>query len=301
MRFGTPFFKLSGSGNDFIAFDEMRLAPAERPAWAPETIRALCRRGTGVGADGIFLLRPSADTDYELVYFNSDGSRAALCGNASLCSIRLAVELGYARPGALRFTTDDGVLTGRLAADGEGMPEFDFAPPSLVEPDRADLRDGASAVDERALGHAVAGVPHVVVLCADADAVDLLARAPRLRHHPALPHGANVDFVSQAGERWRIRTFERGVEGETLACGTGSVASALLLAAWGAAGDGRGGASAAATPIEFATSSGEPHRVRLTRLADGRLQPSLAGGAGIVYRGELGEGPWGHLGPTTGG
>ncbi len=283
MRFGTPFYKLSGSVNDFVAFDEMRLAPADRPGWDAATIQALCRRGTGVGADGVFLLRPSAEADYQLVYFNADGSRAALCGNASLCSIRLAVELGYVAPGELRFVTDDGLLTGRVERGSDGLPEFDLAAPGRLEPDRPDLRDGALADAEPAVGYAVAGVPHVVVLCADADAVDLAARAPRLRHHAALPDGANVNYVSRAGTRWRIRTFERGVEGETLACGTGSVATALLLSAWGQAGG-----ATASEPIELATSSGLTHRVRLTPLPDGSMRPSLAGAASIVYRGELG-------------
>lgn len=299
MRFGMPFFKVSGSGNDFVAFDEMRLAADARPEWSAERIQALCRRGTGVGADGIFLLRRSPTADYELVYFNSDGSRAALCGNASLCSIRLAVELGYASPDGLRFLTDDGLLTGRISGGAGGLPEFDLAPPSCIEPDRPDLVSTPPAPDESAVGYAVAGVPHVVVLCADADAVDLTGRAPRLRHHPALPHGANVNFVSRAGDRWRIRTFERGVEGETLACGTGSVASALLLRAWEAT-TANAGQTRSADVVELATTSGLPHRVRLAMLPDGRPQPSLAGAASIVYRGELGDGPWGDLGHRSG-
>jgi diaminopimelate epimerase len=288
MRFGTHFYKMSGSGNDFLAFDEMALPATDWLDWRPDVIQALCRRGTGVGADGIFLLRSSPLADFELVYFNADGTRAALCGNASLCAIRLAVELGHAPAGELRFQTDDGTMTGRMGAGPDAVPEFDLMPASRVQPDRSDLREAPPPTDEHAIGYAVAGVPHVVVLCADAGAVDLSRRAPHLRHHPSLAGGANVNFVSQAGPRWRIRTFERGVEGETLACGTGSVATALLLSAWGLAAGGTA-ADGAGEVVELATSSGLTHRVRLSTLPDGQVRPSLAGAARIVYRGELGE------------
>lgn len=307
ISFGRRFFKLSGSGNDFVAFDELEApgASTEDASWlSVEAIRALCRRGQGVGADGAMVLRPAADADYRLLYYNADGSRGELCGNASLCSVRLAVELGAARGDLIRFHTDAGLVTGRLV---DAEPEIDLAPASELQETRSDL--GATAEDEHRIGFARVGVPHVVVLCDDADLVDVTTRGTRLRHHPALRDGANVNYVSAHGEGWRIRTFERGVEAETLACGTGSVATAIMLEAWGAEegggiprpGDRASDTGAAHLPaasvapdgvVRLVTSSGLAHRVRLRRASDGRLQPSLGGAARIVYRGELGEGGW---------
>lgn len=295
IAFGRTFFKLSGSGNDFVAFDELGTRSGYDPAWlTAEAIRALCARGQGVGADGVMVLRGASesDCDYQLLYYNADGSRAELCGNASLCSVRLATELGVARPAGMRFRTDAGLVTGRM---DEGQPEVDLAPATELNAERGEL--GLSEEDERRIGFARVGVPHVVVLCADADAVDVAGRGARLRHHPALRDGANVNYVSRRGDEWRIRTFERGVEAETLACGTGSVASALLLDSWsrgGAAGEGAGdriGPDDSAA-VQLITSSGLRHRVRLRRAADGTLEPSLGGAASVVFRGELGEGRW---------
>ena len=301
--FGETFYKLSGSGNDFVAFD--RMASAEPVLPTPEQVRALCAPGTGVGADGVVVLHRAPDVAYQLAYYNRDGSRAELCGNASLCSVRLAVELGLAEPSGLRFLTDSGVLAGRIA---DGLPEIDLGAPTEVAEARQDLLDGSGRGDERAVGFARVGVPHVVVACDDSPSIDLLERAPALRHHASLRDGANVNFVSPTDDGWSIRTFERGVEGETLACGTGSVASAILLAAWtrsgqvGSPGRAAGPASSAgsvaaqadhATPtvVRLRTRSGLLHRVTLRGL-DGTVRPSLAGDARIVFRGQLGEGGW---------
>ena len=305
ISFGRRFFKMSGSGNDFVAFDELHVRSGDDPGWlGPSAIEALCRRGPGVGADGVMVLRGSAEAAYQLLYYNADGSRAELCGNASLCSVRLAVELGAVGPDAtIRFLTDTGPMSGRMV---DGLPEIDLAPATELQPDRADL--GIEEADGTRIGFARLGVPHLVVLCGDAEAVDVPGRGPRLRRHPALRDGANVNYVSRRpDDRWRIRTFERGVEAETLACGTGSVATALLLEEWvahsgpAAAGGGSGartgtGPSAesdeAPTEVRLLTSSGLEHRVRLRRSGGGGVQPSLGGSATIVFRGELGEGAW---------
>lgn len=302
--FGETFFKLSGSGNDFVAFDRMAAVEASLPT--PEQVRALCAPGTGVGADGVVVLHRAPDVAYGLAYYNRDGSRAELCGNASLCGVRLAVVLGLADPAGLRFLTDSGVLTGRIA---DGLPEIDLGAPSEVAEVRPELIAGMARGDERAVGFARVGVPHVVVACDDSARVDLLERAPRLRHHPSLRDGANVNFVSRAADGWTIRTFERGVEAETLACGTGSVASAILLASWTRSGQVRpsqGSArhrdqsdrrsseqleGSAPTIVRLRTRSGLVHRVTI-REVDGTIRPSLAGDARIVFRGELGEGDW---------
>lgn len=289
MLAGRRFFKLSGSGNDFVAFDATREDDAA-PVLTAATIRALCARGEGIGADGVMLLRRADDADFGLTYHNADGSLGELCGNASLCAVRLAVALGYADPASVRFTTDAGRMRGRLTGD---VPEIDLCPAEACEPDRRDLREprAGGGPDEQRIGFARVGVPHVVILCDDSAAVDLAARAPALRHHPALADGANVSYVSRAGQRWAVRTYERGVEAETLACGTGSVATALLLAAWGETGAAlaHGGGECV---TELTTRSGRVHRVRLTTDELGVIHPSLSGSARIVYRGEIGEGKW---------
>src|SRR5579883_174673 len=118
MRF---FYKLTGSGNDFIFIDRRRPDSGALPS--PERTRALCARGTGVGADGIVFLESSEDADVAIRYVNSDGSPAALCGNATLCTIRLAARLGLGSGGTLRIATDAGLVTGRLVDD---VPELDI-------------------------------------------------------------------------------------------------------------------------------------------------------------------------------
>jgi diaminopimelate epimerase len=260
------FWKTSGSGNDFIFFDAREVPPGRLSD--PDVIQGLCARRTGIGADGVVLIQDFDWGDFRMRYYNADGSLASLCGNAALCSARLAVELGAADPEGFRFATDAGVITGRIRDD---LPEVDLGP---VEDVATDVNLELAAGETR-IGFAKAGVPHAVVLCANADAVPLETRGKILRRHALFRDGANVDFVSPSGSGWRMRTFERGVEGETLACGTGAVATAALLAAWGRAEAGE---------TRILTSSGLPLSVRLTR-DKGRWRPSLRGSAVITFRG----------------
>lgn len=267
---GRTFYKMSGSGNDFIMVNAMR-KPAGELAEASR-IQALCARGTGVGADGIVFLGPSSSADFRMIYLNSDGSRADLCGNASLCSARLASELGIVSGTEFRIETDAGILTARLR---NGAPEVDLQPVSEVRqklPFR--LADG-----EAWIGFALAGVPHLGVRCNDVESVDVVGRGRPLRLDPSLAQGANVNFLSPDGSGgWLIRTYERGVEGETLACGTGAVASAILLAE----------AGESESPVRLRTRSGRTLTVRLRRSERG-WEPSLSGEARIVFQGRLGE------------
>lgn len=268
---GRSFYKMSGSGNDFVMFDA-RSEPAgdlERP----EAIRAMSARGTGIGADGVVFLEPSDEADLQIRYFNSDGSLASLCGNATLCSTRLAVELGMADPSGFRIRTGAGVLDARIR---DGRPEVDLAPVSGVSV------DGPIEVraPELRAGYLTAGVPHVSILVPDVDDVDVVGRGRPIRHDRRLRHGANVNFVAATGDgRWRIRTYERGVEAETLACGTGAVATAILLTEWGEA-DGA---------VELMTRSGRSLHVRLRKDGAGAWHPSLSGQAVVVYHGALSE------------
>ena len=173
----------------------------------------------------------------------------------------------------MAFETGAGVLRARIR---DGLPEIDLQP---VKDVRESATGIAPAAGEDRVGFAVAGVPHLVILCADVEEADVAGRGPGLRSHPTLPDGANVNWVSRTPAGWAIRTFERGVEGETLACGTGAVATAVLLAQWGAAPpDG----------LSLRTRSGRTLEVRLSRDHEWWL-PSLRGEGRIVFRGELAE------------
>ncbi len=271
---GQHFFKMSGSGNDFVFVNSME----SELTWLrrPESIQRVCDRRAGVGADGIVFLEPSALHAFRMVYFNLDGSRASFCGNAALCSTRLAKNLGLARSPGFSFESDTGTIRARMHKDGQ--PEVDLPPVS-------DVRDDIAiplGVGETRAGFALVGVPHAVILCDDADKVDLGARGPYLRHHPATSGGANVDFISRVAgtAEWRMRTFERGVEAETLACGSGAVASALLASNWS-------NDSTKSRETTIRTSSGLPLIVRTSREANGEFRVSLRGEGRLVFTGEL--------------
>jgi diaminopimelate epimerase len=268
--FGRDFFKMSGSGNDFVFFDT-RAEPAGSLA-SPDVVGAICSRGTGIGADGVVFIGDSERADVRLIYLNADGSRADLCGNATLCTARLARELGIvAGTDDFMIETDYGVLGARFRGD---RPEIDLLPVSEVRPEAGlPLESG-----EQRIGFALAGVPHLVITVRDLESVDVVGRGRPLRRHPSLKAGANVNFVAPAGDgSFLYRTYERGVEAETLACGTGAVATAVLLTEWGQAQG----------PVRIRTRSGRDLDVRLS--GPQARTPSLSGEARIVYRGNLGE------------
>lgn len=307
---GQHFYKMSGSGNDFIFLDGRSGATAHLET--PAVIARLCARGTGIGADGIVVMddapsekaagldsvgatggQPSLlaatandhgrQADVVIRYYNADGSRASLCGNATLCTASLAVQLGMVDPSGFGIGTDAGVL----AADvRDGVPGFELPP---VTDANDNFRQVARTGEEQRLGFATAGVPHVVIQVPDLESCDVVARGRAVRQDQALPVGANVNFVAPSTGRpgcWRIRTYERGVESETLACGTGSAASAILLRLWGLA-DGE---------VALETRSGQVLTVSCRADEAPRPHgqppawiPSLRGEGRLVYRGELGS------------
>lgn len=271
LEFGRPFYKMSGSGNDFVFFDAR-----DEPAGAletPEMIDKLCARGLGVGADGVVFLERSTRADVALRYFNRDGTLADLCGNASLCTTRLATELGAVDPKGFRLETGSGVLQARIR---DGLPEIDLAPVRDVAAEVANVR---RLPNETHLGFALAGVPHVVIACHSVAQADVAGRGAALRNDPAFRDGANVNFVEKSAKgAWRYRTYERGVEAETLACGTGAVAAAVLLKEWDLAQDS----------VDLLTSSGRTLQVTLRRTGDA-WTPSLRGEGRLVFSGRLAE------------
>jgi diaminopimelate epimerase len=270
MAAGRTFYKMSGSGNDFVFFD-LRDGPAGHLE-KPEAIQALSDRGTGVGADGVVFLEPGSGDNFAIRYYNSDGSLGELCGNATLCSLRLAEELSLVSSGEISITTDAGVIRARMA---DGLPQIDLAPVTEV---RLDVPEIPPLDREELLGFARAGVPHIVIVDEDVATADILGRGSKIRRDPSLSDGANVNFVTPAAGEWIIRTYERGVEGETLACGTGAVATGILLTEWGRA----------ESPVRLQTRSGR--RLEVTVRKDGSAWlPSLRGPAEIVFIGQLRE------------
>ena len=222
----TEVFRLSGAGNDFLALVE----PAAPPSAA--RMRAWCRRGVSLGADGVFLLAREADAaTVRMDYFNSDGGAADLCVNGTRCAAQLAFQLGWSER-QVRVRTGAGTLLARQLSPVEielEVPAPD-GPPRAVEltldtDPTAMLRGWALQV----------GVPHAVIPWdGDLGGCPVATLGPPVRRHAEFPEGANADFV-----RWptphemEIRTFERGVEAETLACGTGVLAGVAVGVAEG--------------------------------------------------------------------
>lgn len=268
---GTLFYKMSGSGNDFIMLDGRWTAP---DLWPPDRIRAICDRRIGVGADGFVILTPSAAGTVRMAYWNSDGSHGAMCGNAALCGGRLAVQLEMVQAGEFCLLTDAGIVRVTSPASGDeaeiNLPDFD-APQDFSAVPRA--------AGEHWMALVTVGVPHLVIRVDDIGAVDVVGRGRPLRFdHAVGSAGANVNFVSpspQSPGPWLIRTYERGVEGETLACGTGTVAAAVALACRGEV----------RLPLRFRSRGGPELGVR-AELDGTRARAVWLGGQGrLLFRG----------------
>jgi diaminopimelate epimerase len=265
---------MTGSGNDFVMVDGRHAAPED---WSPDDIRAVCARGTGVGADGLVFVSPGSAPDaVRMIYFNADGSHAAMCGNAALCSAWLAARLGLAKPGGMVLETDAGKYESRCAP-GADRAELHLAPvrAPVAVPGLATLPD------ENRVALGTVGVPHLIVLVQSVDRVDLSGRGKALRADPALgPAGANVNFISAGANpsEWRMRTYERGVEAETLACGTGAVAAVCALSEWGLA----------APPVTILTRSGRRLEIRARKTPEASYDDVwLVGEARLVLRGVI--------------
>jgi diaminopimelate epimerase len=269
---GHPFAKMTGSGNDFVLFDTLSY-PLPEPI-SHEVIRHICNRRNGIGADGVVVLSAGAKVAATVSYYNADGSLGELCGNATLCSTAWCVSHGYAPATSVQLATDSGLVSARHDGDPSillpRVTEVSAAwAPSTVEP------------GERRLGFARVGVPHVVVLVDQVDAVAVDRRGAELRRDVRLgTAGANANFVGRdADGRWRLRTFERGVEAETLACGTGAVATAILLTCWGLVAGG--------SPVGLITHSGRALHVELAGSADEGWVPRLSGEGRVVFEGQI--------------
>ena len=212
------FTKMHGAGNDFVLIDDRDGAfPRDR-----KVLAAVGARGTGVGCEGIILVRRSDRLDFRMAFFNPDGSEAEMCGNGARCVAAFAREVGAAKSDKMSFETLAGDVQAEILRPPALQP-FNLSTFQLVRiglPDPKDLRDN----------FVNSGVPHRVVLVDDLAATDVEGEGRRIRHSAEFaPDGTNVDFVTyRAPHDVSIRTYERGVEAETGACGTGAVAAALV-------------------------------------------------------------------------
>jgi diaminopimelate epimerase len=219
------FAKLHGAGNDFLLFDG-RADPSLEAA-LPALVSRLCHRRFGMGADGVLLLLPAGEASLRVAYWNADGSEAAFCANGTRCAARFAAE----RWGWREMVLATGYAAIPATVDGEQV-SLRLPAPAVVQP----WRELAGAGSTFACRYLVVGVPQLVARVEWPDFWQraLAPLAPALRGHSALGEGgANVNFVQSAGDEIWVRSWERGVEGETLSCGSGDVAAALVAAAEG--------------------------------------------------------------------
>ncbi len=215
------FTKMNGAGNDFVMLDNRSLSIS----LSKGQIARICDRHCGVGANGLLLLEPAAPgmADFRMRYYNSDGGEAEMCGNGARCFARFVQKLGGCQ-NHVSFQTPAGIIQADL--DGPLVRINLGAPHGLRLDEKVKLSVGETVV------HSLnTGVSHAVLMVEDADLAMVGSLGSEIRHHPHFaPAGTNVNFVQRLDSHSiRVRTYERGVEDETLACGTGIVASALII------------------------------------------------------------------------
>lgn len=268
--FPLAFDKMNGSGNDFVIIDNRRQAiPVEEQ---PELARKICRRMFSVGADGLIFIENSEKADFRWNFYNSDGSVAEMCGNGSRCAARFAYRHKIAGK-KVKFETLAGIIEAEIAEEEElvrvKMPRpHDF---------RLDL--SLTLDEERPVAYVDTGVPHAVIFVGEEE-VPVKTWGRKVRFHELFaPRGANANFVTLLPDgRLKVRTYERGVEAETMACGTGVVASALIAAIQ----------KGKESPVEVVTSGGGVLTI-FFELSDGPVAENvyMQGPARLVCTGEI--------------
>ena len=255
------FWKMHGAGNDFILVDDRQETFPDRDSGF---IARLCERRRGIGSEGLLLIRPSASADFRMRFFNPDGTEADLCGNGARCIARLAFEI-EAAPANMRIETAAGLVRAEVL-----LPQV-----RLHLPPAKDWRLDLSVLwknSEMPLHFVNSGVPHAVCVVDHLASVNVAAFGAFLRHHALFaPAGTNADFIQITGPAsLAIRTYERGVEAETLACGTGIAAAALVAEKLGLV----------RAPVRVNTAGGDVLEVTISPL-------TLTGPAEHVFQGEV--------------
>jgi len=209
------FFKFHGTGNDFIMLDGRELISLP----TPDEIRHLCHRQTGIGADGLIIVKPVEGFDFDMIYFNADGSLATMCGNGARCAVAFSFLTGQSGS-EVTFKAGDGGHTGILQplTDNNWMVEISMS--NINIPDKTGEFTEINT-----------GTPHLVILTQDTDAVNVPVEGRKIRYSgPYRANGINVNFLGIGEGRLKVRTYEKGVEDETLSCGTGVTACAAVAA-----------------------------------------------------------------------
>ncbi len=264
------FNKYEGAGNDFIIVKNspQLIDPSDK-----ELIKGLCDRRFGIGADGLMLIEELDKSDFRMLYYNSDGSAGEMCGNGARCAAHFAMShmTGFRD---LTFMAGDGLHTAR--PDGPGRTEVSIR-------DVPEIKDAPDGILVNT------GVPHLVVFTRDCGITDVVKRGRKLRRSPAYaPAGVNVNFVTAVKGRLHVRTYERGVEDETLACGTGITASAIAAAQTGkivTSSSVTANGKVVTCTTEVVTRGGILS-VRFTLTEKGATDIFLAGPATFVFSGE---------------
>jgi diaminopimelate epimerase len=277
--FPIPFTKMSGTGNDFIVIDHRQLFISE--GMQPEFARRICRRRFSAGADGLILIENSETTDFQWQFYNGDGSLAEMCGNGARCAARFAYVNKIA-PATMRFQTTAGEIEAQVLDQSGATVKIRLTAPEDLRL-QIPLAIGGS---EQVLHFINTGVPHTVLLVGDATEVPVADWGRTIRFHELFqPAGTNANFVQvHDSGSIKVRTYERGVEDETMACGTGAVASALITALL----------DRAKPPVSVITSGGEQLTIHFSVTGEpGSRQLDLAAGvflegpAHVIYEGQL--------------
>ncbi len=265
------FYKLQASGNDFILIDNRKPKTEDRKL--KKFAKKFCERKKGIGADGLLVIEPSKRADFKMRIFNADGSEAEMCGNGARC------VAFWTKSKAVKFDTIAGIIQAQVKANNVKI--------KLTDP--TDLKsDFALTVLGRTIkiNYINSGVPHTVIFVQGLDKIDVEKIGRPIRFHDKFkPAGTNVDFVEVTGEdSINLRTYERGVEAETLACGTGAVASAIIASCKLQAASHKQKENKV---IKVLTKSKEVLKVYFKRENDKISDVWLEGKAYLVYKGEI--------------
>jgi len=270
------FSKLSGAGNDFVVIDNRKgIVPSDLSKF----IEKICARRISVGADGVLLVENSNVADFKMRYFNSDGGEAETCGNGARCIAKFAYSEGIVKSEKMTFETKAGIYTAEIIGKDVKIKMGDTVDMRLNFPIK--LSDGTFTIS-----FANSGVPHAIFVVDDLENVDVVKLGRETRYHKDFsPKGTNVNFIKVRDKNnIDIRTYERGVEDETLACGTGSIASAIVASAL----------KMAESPVTMHTWGGFKLKIYFTNQPNGAKDVYLEGDARIVYKGYLTEEAWNY-------
>ncbi len=263
------FWKMNGAGNDFVMLDNRDLALQ----LSGQTIAQLCDRHRGVGADGVLLVEPAANgADFKMRYYNADGGEAEMCGNGARCFARYVNRLHGDNLDSVKFETLAGLISAECI---DGQVRINMSAPHSLK-----LNQQLQVAGETLTVHSInTGVPHAVVFADDLENTEVHKLGAGLRYHEAFaPKGTNANFVKLLGPgSISIRTYERGVEGETLACGTGMVACALIAHEL----------HSFTSPVSVLVKGGDTLRVGFEKTGGAYRNVTLHGPADFVFEGAV--------------